>query len=120
MASCPGVLPGCRSTFPGSGRFTGHWTGDNGANWQSFGDSIASILAPNMWGIPMVGADVCGFIDMDAYNGSGKDTDPPKLRLGNEDYQQLCNRWAGRAAAAPGGVAYSCGLHGVAASATNG
>jgi alpha-glucosidase (family GH31 glycosyl hydrolase) len=82
-----------RSTFPGAGRFTGHWTGDNGANWQSFADSVASILAPNMWGISMVGADICGFVDMDAYNGNGKDMDPPKFRLNNEDYQQLCNRW---------------------------
>jgi hypothetical protein len=45
-----------------------------------------------MWGMAMVGADVCGFVDMDEYNASGKDMDPPKYRLDDEDYQQLCNR----------------------------
>jgi alpha-glucosidase (family GH31 glycosyl hydrolase) len=73
---------------------TGHWTGDNGANFQSFADSVASILASNMWGIAMVGADICGFVDMDAYNGNGKDMDPPKYRLDDKSYQQLCNRCA--------------------------
>jgi hypothetical protein len=31
----------CRSTFPGAGRFTAHWTGDNGVNWENLYMSIA-------------------------------------------------------------------------------
>jgi hypothetical protein len=80
----------CRSTFPGAGRFTGHWTGDNAANWQSFADSISGILNSNMWGLAMTGADICGFEDWDAY--TGKASGPLGLRLSNEDYQQLCVR----------------------------
>lgn len=83
-----------RSTFPGAGRFAGHWTGDNGASWQDFVASTASILASNMWGIPIVGADICGFVDMEAYNGTAMD--PPKFKLSDGNYQELCNRWAGR------------------------
>lgn len=30
-----------RSTFPGAGRFTAHWTGDNGVNWENLYMSIA-------------------------------------------------------------------------------
>jgi alpha-glucosidase (family GH31 glycosyl hydrolase) len=81
-----------RSTFPGAGKWAGHWTGDNGANWESLRDSVPSILAPNMWGIAMVGADICGFVDMADYNGNGRDMDPPKYRLSDDEYHQLCNR----------------------------
>jgi alpha-glucosidase (family GH31 glycosyl hydrolase) len=30
-----------RATFPGAGRFTGHWTGDNAGNWENLWFSIA-------------------------------------------------------------------------------
>ena len=62
-----------RSTFPGQGHFGGHWSGDVVSDWTNLRKSITSILNYNMFGIPMVGADICGF------NG---DTNP-----------SLCQRW---------------------------
>eukprot|EP00735_Rhodelphis_limneticus_P011575 TRINITY_DN4693_c0_g1::TRINITY_DN4693_c0_g1_i1::g.19641::m.19641 TRINITY_DN4693_c0_g1::TRINITY_DN4693_c0_g1_i1::g.19641 ORF type:complete len:905 (-),score=248.75,sp/O04893/AGLU_SPIOL/39.78/0.0,Glyco_hydro_31/PF01055.21/7.3e-152,Gal_mutarotas_2/PF13802.1/1.6e-09,Gal_mutarotas_2/PF13802.1/8e+03 TRINITY_DN4693_c0_g1_i1:394-3075(-) len=50
-----------RSTFPGSGRVSGHWLGDNVSTWKALKDSIAGMIAMNLFGIPVIGADVCGF-----------------------------------------------------------
>jgi alpha-glucosidase (family GH31 glycosyl hydrolase) len=63
-----------RSTFAGSGRFAFHWTGDNGADFNFLQISIPHITLFQFFGIPFVGADVCGFM------GS---TTP-----------ELCMRWA--------------------------
>ena len=63
-----------RSTFPGSGKYASHWLGDNWREWSYMNYSVAGIMNFNMFGIPHVGADVCGFF--------GGDMD-----------QEMCARW---------------------------
>ncbi|TKX20612.1 alpha-glucosidase-3 [Elsinoe australis] len=73
------VIPGKRpfiigrSTFAGSGKYAGHWGGDNNAKFYSMAFSIPQALSMSLFGIPMFGPDVCGF-------------------SGNTD-KELCSRW---------------------------
>ena len=62
-----------RSTFVGSGKWAGHWGGDNAASFEYMYLSIPQALSFSLFGIPMFGVDTCGF-------------------SGNSD-EELCNRW---------------------------
>jgi len=46
----------------GLGRFSAHWSGDNGAYWEYLQASIPGNFNFQIFGIPFVGADICGFI----------------------------------------------------------
>jgi alpha-glucosidase (family GH31 glycosyl hydrolase) len=50
-----------RSSFSGTGQYASHWLGDNWRDWDYMRYSVAGIMNMNMFGIPHVGADVCGF-----------------------------------------------------------
>ena len=52
-----------RSTGVGTGLFAGHWTGDNVANWEFLRLSISGNFLFQIFGIQMVGADICGFYE---------------------------------------------------------
>ncbi|KIP03540.1 glycoside hydrolase family 31 protein [Phlebiopsis gigantea 11061_1 CR5-6] len=73
------ILPGkrpfmiSRSTFASAGKWTGHWLGDNFSKWQYMYFNIQGVLQFQIFQIPFVGADTCGFND-------------------NTD-EELCNRW---------------------------
>eukprot|EP01113_Clastostelium_recurvatum_P013817 TRINITY_DN1741_c0_g1_i2.p1 TRINITY_DN1741_c0_g1~~TRINITY_DN1741_c0_g1_i2.p1 ORF type:complete len:845 (-),score=218.14 TRINITY_DN1741_c0_g1_i2:39-2573(-) len=62
-----------RSTYAGSGHHHGHWLGDNNSSWDALYQSIAGVLSMNLFGIPLVGADICGF--------------------GGDTTEELCCRW---------------------------
>ncbi|KAK1886118.1 Lysosomal alpha-glucosidase [Dissostichus eleginoides] len=62
-----------RSTFPSQGMYSGHWLGDNRSQWKDMYTSIAGMLTFNLLGIPLVGADICGFSE--------------------EPQEELCVRW---------------------------
>ncbi|KAM9296846.1 lysosomal alpha-glucosidase-like [Gastrophryne carolinensis] len=51
-----------RSNFPGLGRYAGHWTGDIESTWEQLYYTIPAIVLNNMYGIPLVGADIGGFV----------------------------------------------------------
>jgi alpha-glucosidase (family GH31 glycosyl hydrolase) len=52
-----------RSSSMGVGRYSAHWTGDNGAHWDYLKLSISGNFNFQIFGIPFVGADICGFMD---------------------------------------------------------
>ena len=68
-----------RSTFAGSGKYVQHWLGDNHRNWDNMKWSIAGIMNFNMFGIPMVGPDVCGFFE--------------DKNVTEAEQRELCARW---------------------------
>lgn len=50
-----------RATVPGQGRWASHSTGAIQSDWEALRYSIPQILNFNLFGIPLVGADICGF-----------------------------------------------------------
>lgn len=52
-----------RSSFPSSGAHTAKWSGDNQASWDDLKSSIITAIDFSMFGVPMVGSDICGFLD---------------------------------------------------------
>uniref|UniRef100_A0A8C4EDJ5 Glucosidase, alpha; acid (Pompe disease, glycogen storage disease type II) n=1 Tax=Dicentrarchus labrax TaxID=13489 RepID=A0A8C4EDJ5_DICLA len=62
-----------RSSYPGIGRFSGVWTGDVRSDWEQLRYSIPAVLQFSLFGVPLVGADICGF--------------------GGNTTEELCVRW---------------------------
>lgn len=62
-----------RSAFAGMGKFGSRWLGDNNSSAYLMGASVTGVMMHNIIGIPLAGADICGFIG---------DTTP-----------ELCARW---------------------------
>ncbi|XP_015783663.1 lysosomal alpha-glucosidase [Tetranychus urticae] len=50
-----------RSTYPSQGHYASHWSGDIESSWDHMKYSISNMLEFNVYGIPMIGSDICGF-----------------------------------------------------------
>ncbi|PIO31451.1 hypothetical protein AB205_0103080, partial [Aquarana catesbeiana] len=57
----------CRSTYPTSGRWVGHWLGDNTAAWNQVDKSIIGMMDFSLFGYSYTGADICGFFQDTTY-----------------------------------------------------
>lgn len=62
-----------RSTRAGQGKYGYHWLGDNYSTWDQLRYTVQGVLNFQIFGIPLVGADVCGFH--------------------NNTTPELCSRW---------------------------
>jgi len=49
-----------RSTFAGSGQYAGHWLGNNKCTYDDMRHSISGIMNFQMFGVPFIGANICG------------------------------------------------------------
>ena len=59
-SSLPFILT--RSSYPGAGKFSIHWSGDNMASFEFLKLSIASFINFGIFGMPFMGSDICGFM----------------------------------------------------------
>ncbi|KAL1129226.1 hypothetical protein AAG570_013755 [Ranatra chinensis] len=50
-----------RSSAPSLGNYGGHWTGDVRSTWDDMKHSVADLFSFSLFGVPLVGADICGF-----------------------------------------------------------
>jgi alpha-glucosidase len=50
-----------RSSFVTHGQHASHWLGDNESKFEYLAWSIPGIFDFGMYGVPIVGADICGF-----------------------------------------------------------
>jgi alpha-glucosidase (family GH31 glycosyl hydrolase) len=66
-----------RSTFAGTGAYGQHWF-DANLSWENMTMSVARVMNLNMFGIPFVGPDVCGYY----WNTTAADKQ-----------DELCARW---------------------------
>lgn len=69
-----------RSTTLGSAVWGSHWLGDNFEDWTHMRTSIVGFLSMSMFGMPLVGPDICAI--------------KPNATLSYEDRREMCIRWS--------------------------